>query len=124
MKGRPLLPFAIIAVVGILLMISISIIGLNQRAAMDEEGEGADTEEVVEFDDPVEAGEQIVNQSCIGCHGGDLSGGSGPALTGLEGKYSAEEIADIVQNGKGAMPAMPHDDAEADAIAQYLLSIE
>ncbi|BAB05097.1 cytochrome c [Halalkalibacterium halodurans] len=124
MKGRPLLPFAIIAVVGILLMISISIIGLNQRAAMDEEGEGADTEEVVEFDDPVEAGEQIVNQSCIGCHGGDLSGGAGPALTGLEGKYSAEEIADIVQNGKGAMPAMPHDDAEADAIAQYLLSIE
>ncbi|MEC2070487.1 cytochrome c550 [Alkalihalophilus marmarensis] len=121
MKGRPLLPFAIIAIVGIVVMISLSFIGLNQREAMqaDEEGE----EEVTEIEDPVAAGEELVQASCIGCHGGDLSGGAGPALTSLEGQYTQEEITDIVVNGIGSMPSVNDNEVEADAIAQYLLSI-
>ncbi|ERN54772.1 cytochrome c [Alkalihalophilus marmarensis] len=121
MKGRPLLPFAIIAIVGIVVMISLSFIGLNQREAMqaDEEGE----EEVTEIEDPVVAGEELVQASCIGCHGGDLSGGAGPALTSLEGQYTQEEITDIVVNGIGSMPSVNDNEVEADAIAQYLLSI-
>ncbi|ADC50799.1 cytochrome c551 [Alkalihalophilus pseudofirmus OF4] len=121
MKGRPLLPFAIIAIVGIVVMISLSFIGLNQREAMqaDEEGE----EEVTEIEDPVAAGEELVQTSCIGCHGGDLSGGAGPALTSLEGQYTQEEITDIVVNGIGSMPSVNDNEVEADAIAQYLLSI-
>ncbi|WP_017728371.1 cytochrome c550 [Halalkalibacterium ligniniphilum] len=120
MKGRPLLPFAIIAIIGILVMISLSFVGLNQRAEMNSE---ETEEEVTEIEDPIAAGEQMVQASCIGCHGGDLSGGAGPALTSLEGKYSQEEIADIVMKGMGGMPPVNDNEVEADAIAQYLLSI-
>ncbi|WP_100372407.1 cytochrome c550 [Bacillus sp. FJAT-45037] len=121
MRGRPLLPFAIIAIVGILLMISLSFIGLNQREAMNaDEVE----EEVTEFEDPVTAGEGLAQASCIGCHGGDLGGGSGPALTSLEGSYSQDQITDVILNGIGTMPAISNlNDVEADAISQYLLSI-
>ncbi|MCM3761486.1 cytochrome c [Alkalihalobacillus oceani] len=121
MKGRPLMPFAITAIVGILLMVSLSFVGLNQRAEMNADGEGA--EEVEEFEDPIAEGQVLAEQSCIACHGGDLSGGAGPGLTSLEGAYTVEEIVDIIQNGQGSMPATGLNDVEADAVAQYLLSI-
>ncbi len=122
MKGRPLLPFAITAIIGILLMVSLSFVGLNQRAEMN--ADETETEEVTEFENPVEAGEGLAQQSCIACHGGDLSGGAGPALTSLEGVHTAEEIVGIIQNGQGNMPAISNlNEVEADAIAQYLLSI-
>lgn len=120
MKGRPLVPFAVTAIIGILLMVSLSLVGLDQRAEMNADPDEAG--EAVEIDDPVAAGEELAMKSCIGCHGGDLTGGMGPDLTGLEGKYTAEEIADIVQNGKGSMPGVVGDPAEADAIAQFLLA--
>ncbi len=49
--------------------------------------------------------------SCIGCHGGNLEGASGPALEGTG--LTAAEIEDIILNGKGAMPAqnLPEDEA-------------
>ncbi|WP_227934946.1 cytochrome c550 [Alkalihalobacillus deserti] len=122
MKGRPLLPFAVTAIVGILLMIALSFVGLNQRTEMNADP-AEETEEVTEFEDPVTAGGELAQQSCIGCHGGDLTGGAGPALTALDGVYSVEEIAEIILNGKGAMPAVSNlNDVEADAIAQYLLA--
>ncbi|NEU32380.1 cytochrome c [bacterium LRH843] len=122
MRGKPLFPFAITAIIGIVLMLSLSFIGLDHRADMNA-GENEAEEEIVAFDDPVAAGDEIAHQSCIGCHGGDLSGAAGPALTSLDGKYSVEEIHDIIIKGKGGMPAMPLNDVEADAVAQYLLSI-
>ncbi|WP_096201292.1 c-type cytochrome [Bacillus sp. FJAT-45350] len=123
MKGKPLVPFGVIAIIGILLMFSLSFVGLSEKLSADEaDGEGA--EEVVEFEDPITAGEELVNRSCIGCHGGDLQGvGSNPAISDLDGRYSEEEIANIVQKGIGSMPPMPHNQVEADAIATYLLSI-
>ncbi|WP_100406771.1 cytochrome c550 [Bacillus solitudinis] len=122
MKGRPLVPFAITAIIGILLMISLSFVGLNQRAEMNADEPEAE-EEVTEFEDPVAAGEELAGQSCIACHGADLTGSGGPDLTALEGKYSQEEIAGIIQNGQGAMPPQTNlNSVEADAIAQFLLS--
>ncbi|TWI57763.1 cytochrome c550 [Halalkalibacter nanhaiisediminis] len=121
MKGRPLLPFAITAIIGILLMVSLSFVGLDQRAEMNADEDGAETEEVTEFEDPIAEGQRLAEQSCIACHGGDLSGGAGPALTSLD--KSPEEIINIIQNGQGTMPPMPLNDVEADAVAQYLLSI-
>jgi cytochrome c550 len=123
MKGRPLLPFAVTAIIGILLMVVLSFVGLDQRAEMNADDADEAEEEVTEFDDPVAAGQELAQQSCIGCHGGDLSGGAGPALTALDGKYSVEEIADIITGGTGNMPPVSNlNDVEADAIAQYLLA--
>ncbi|MEK4128615.1 cytochrome c [Solibacillus sp. FSL W8-0474] len=69
----------------------------------------------------VSEGEKVVNTSCINCHGGDLSGAMAPDLTNIS--LSKEEIIDILENGKGAMP--PGTAAgEEEAVADYLLSIQ
>ncbi|GAE30690.1 cytochrome c551 [Halalkalibacter hemicellulosilyticusJCM 9152] len=120
MKGKPLLPFAVTAIVGILLMVALSFWAMDQRAQMDSDEEA---EEEIVIDDPIVAGEELYSRSCISCHGGDLSGTSGPALNALEGHLTAEEIVNIIHTGPGTMPAFDNlSDLEADAIAQYLLS--
>ncbi|WP_059102647.1 cytochrome c550 [Shouchella shacheensis] len=120
MKGRPLIPFAIIAIIGVVLMVALSAAGVNQRAdrEAEEAGEGDEGEEVV-IDDPIAYGEETAMNSCISCHGGDLTGGMGPDLTSLD--LSQEEIVDIILNGQGSMPAIDLQPEEADAVAQYLL---
>lgn len=124
MKGSPLIPFALIALIGIVLMAGLSAYGLSERNAAEEGEDGAAEEEVTEIEDPIAAGEELAQASCINCHGGDLAGASGPAINNLNGTYSAEEISEIIQNGIGAMPPQTqYDPAEADAIAEYLLSI-
>ena len=48
MRGRPLIPFAVIAIVGLLLITVLSFVGLNQRDAMQEDEDGNGGEEVTE----------------------------------------------------------------------------
>ncbi|MFC2947253.1 cytochrome c551 [Virgibacillus sediminis] len=65
--------------------------------------------------------EEIYQNNCASCHGGDLSGGAGPDLTSVGAEYSAEEIADIIQNGKGSMPAQDQVSAEdRETLANWL----
>jgi cytochrome c551 len=64
--------------------------------------------------------EEIVNQSCIGCHGQNLEGGGGPNLTEVGAKYNKDEIKDIIVNGKGSMPKGILDEAEAEVVASWL----
>ncbi len=63
-------------------------------------------------------------QGCIGCHGGNLEGASGPALTGTG--LSPEEIAKIAVEGKGAMPAnaFKGTDEELEQLTNFIASIE
>lgn len=77
-------------------------------------GDGATTETA--------AGEEIYKNNCASCHGGDLSGGMGPELTTVGAKYSAEEIADIIDNGMGSMPAVNMTAEDRDAVAEWLAS--
>ncbi|MDQ0299734.1 cytochrome c550 [Salibacterium salarium] len=115
MKGKPLIPFFLIAVVGLLLTLGLSIVGVNQQA----DDESGDTEE----QDPVEYGEEVVMESCVSCHGDNLEGASGPAIVDAGDDHSAEEIADIAQNGIGDMPSGQANAEEAQAIAEYLMSL-
>ena len=70
-------------------------------------------------------GEKIVNKSCTMCHGGELQGGSGPALDKLGSKYSEQEILDIILNGTGkGMPAGIVKGADAEAAAAYLAGLK
>ncbi|EDL63167.1 cytochrome c551 [Bacillus sp. SG-1] len=64
--------------------------------------------------------EKIVNQKCSSCHGGDLSGGMGPALKNIGSQLSAEEILSVIQNGKGSMPKNIIKGEEAEAVADWL----
>ncbi|ASN05207.1 cytochrome c550 [Virgibacillus necropolis] len=120
MKRNPVIPFAIIAIIGILMVIVLSVVGLGQQEAIEkaeegggekqEQGEGATT------DDP----EAIFQNTCVSCHGADLTGGVGPDLTQVGSRYSKEEIKDIIINGKGTMPAGLVQEPQAEALAKWL----
>ncbi len=58
------------------------------------------------------AARAVYESSCIGCHGGNLQGGGGPALAGQD--HTPEQVLNVIQNGQGTMPAIniPAEDAE------------
>lgn len=86
MKKNPIVPYAVIAVLGILAMVILSGVGLNQMDEVqdqddnqEEQGQG-NGEGAADVTNP----EEIFSQMCASCHGADLSGGAaGPALTGV-----------------------------------------
>jgi cytochrome c551 len=65
--------------------------------------------------------EQVAQQRCATCHGGNLQGmGNTPALNDIGSRYSEEEILDIILNGKGNMPPGLVKGEEAEALAAWL----
>ncbi len=65
-------------------------------------------------------GETLFAQSCASCHGKDLRSGYAPDLSDIGAKYSAEEIKEIIENGKGQMPPGILKGDEAMAVAEWL----
>lgn len=123
MQKNPIVPFILIMAFGIGLIFFLSIQGVDKKeeiAAGHEEGaageeEGATTEEF----DP----EAVAQGKCISCHGGDLAGqGNFPSL--VDTKLSKEEIADVITNGKGSMPPGLVEEANVEAMADYILSLK
>lgn len=84
----------------------------NDNGAGTNEGTGGETAAV--------DAEQIVNQKCISCHGGNLEGASGPALDKVGGHLSEEEIHDIIINGQNGMPPGIIKGEDAEAVAAWL----
>ena len=121
MGKNPIIPYILIFALGIGLIFFMSLYGLEQKNEIAGQGEEGKTEEApssAEFD-----AEAVAQGKCIGCHGGDLTGGMGPALAGT--KLSKDEIKETIKNGKGAMPPQGiTDDAELDAMADYILSLK
>ncbi|MFA9558760.1 c-type cytochrome [Evansella sp. AB-rgal1] len=121
MKGKPLYPFALTAILGIGLVVILSFWGLN-TGGPNMAGEDGDNDEQ-QFSDPLELGEHVYQLNCIGCHGGDLLGGStNIPVNALAEKYSKDEILDIIAEGPGIMLPNLVTGAEADAVAEYLLA--
>jgi cytochrome c550 len=123
MSKNPVVPFILIFAFGLGLIFFMSLYGLEQKKEIASQNEDGTTEETetastTEFD-----AEAVTQGKCIGCHGGDLTGGMGPGLVGTS--LSADEIKDIIQNGKGSMPPQGiTDEAELDAMAEYILSLK
>ena len=113
---RNVLPFGIIAVVGIFAAIIVFYIGVGQKADIQAEQDGEGSEEEVELAEP----EDIFANSCASCHGDDLSGGMGPDLTAIGGTLSEDDIIDVIINGQGSMPPGIVVGEEAEAIAKWL----
>src|SRR5690625_8012555 len=97
---RNVLPFGIIAVVGIFAAIIVFYIGVGQKADIQAEQDGEGNTEEVELAEP----EDIFANSCASCHGDDLSGGMGPDLTAIGDKLSEDDIVDVIINGHVDMP--------------------
>ncbi|TDQ41722.1 c-type cytochrome [Aureibacillus halotolerans] len=105
---NPLMPFLTIAVLGIILIVVLSTVGVNQNA----EGEGA-----TEAATP----EEIFAQNCAMCHGQNLEGASGPNLQQIGSKYSVDEIKGVIQNPpSAAMPPNLVSGEELDVLAEWL----
>jgi quinoprotein glucose dehydrogenase len=74
--------------------------------------------------DPVAAGRALFAQNCQSCHGGQLQGGTGPALTGVSGRVGADTIKDTIGAGKGFMPGFSSKltQPEIDSLVAFLAS--
>lgn len=65
--------------------------------------------------------EKIVNSKCIACHGNNLEGqGNFPALNNVGSRLSEDEILNVIENGRGGMPAGLVTGDDAKAVAAWL----
>ncbi|MGP4107247.1 cytochrome c550 [Virgibacillus sp. L01] len=124
MKKNPVIPYATIAVIGILLVVVISFVGLDQRQTIEEKEKngGENTEEQSQEGETTSDPSKIFENNCASCHGADLSGGAGPALNKVGSKYSQEEIREIIKTGfpDSGMPGGLLQGEKADAVAKWL----
>ncbi len=125
---RNVLPFGIIAIVGVFAAIIVFYIGVSQKEDIQlaEENGGEEATEEEEngegevSDDP----EAIFANSCATCHGDDMTGGMGPDLTTVGSDHSAEDIEGIINNGQGSMPPGTAPPEEAAVLAEWLSEME
>ncbi|MCK9909585.1 cytochrome c, partial [Microbacteriaceae bacterium K1510] len=61
--------------------------------------------------------ETVFKNNCSSCHGQNLEGVVGPNLTKVGSKYTKDQILEILQKGKGQMPAGLVKGGDADTIA-------
>lgn len=74
--------------------------------------------------DTTDPGYAVYENSCMGCHGGELEGGpAGPPLIGTE--HTVEEIATIAVEGIGDMPPgmFTGTDEELEQLANFISSV-
>jgi cytochrome c550 len=122
MNRNPIVPFILIMVFGIGLMFFLSFKGLGDSKDLAKEAEGGEepkTEEVASNPEDL-----YKSAGCIGCHGDAYQGVSGPALTGVGERLSKDEIKDVIVNGKGTMPAGMVAAENADAVADWLMTLK
>jgi cytochrome c550 len=114
MKRNPLIPFALIAATGLIVMLILSYQGMGKADRIANPDKYADASKA----NP----EEIVNKTCISCHGVNLEGqGNVPALTDVGARLSEDEIKEVLRNGKGTMPGgLVKPAANVDKVAKWL----
>lgn len=71
-------------------------------------------------------GKQTYLTSCVSCHGANLEGsGRSPSLVGVANRRTADQMIDLIDSGKGMMPAFKQiSDLRKKAIVNFLLKKE
>ena len=119
MNKNPIIPFLLIMIMGFGVVFFMSIQGLDDAEEVAQEEEGGGEEAGGGDFDP----EAHYQSTCIGCHGEAYEGASGPSLIGVGENLDVEEIKDIMLNGQGSMPGGQVDEANADAMAEWVSQI-
>ncbi|MDR8390347.1 pyrroloquinoline quinone-dependent dehydrogenase [Aliifodinibius sp. S!AR15-10] len=72
---------------------------------------------------PQAMGRNLYMSNCVSCHGPDMDGsGNNPAIQNVEDNYEADELLNLVKNGRRMMPGFGHlGESETKAIVNYLL---
>lgn len=115
MKRNPLIPFAVIAALGIIFMLVIGIWGGN--AAQDIAAKSNENGAVAKAQTP----DQLFQANCAMCHGKNLEGsGSIPNLQHIGKDLDKGAILKQIQNGGGGMPANLISGDDAVKVAEWL----
>lgn len=103
------------------LLLAVSLSACGQPAKTPPADQGAATPAPEGGTATVDA-QAIYKQNCLSCHGANFEGGVGPNLTKVGGKYSKDQIAAIVANGRGAMPGFKGrlSDTDTGALSDWL----
>jgi cytochrome c550 len=121
MNRNPLIPFFIIMAFGIVLTFVLSFKGLDDAKELAEEKKGGEkTEQTTAEFKP----EQFFQQTCASCHGQNYEGGVGPSLKGVGGRLSTDQIKNVLQNGRGGMPAGLVPAEHVDEMAKWLSGLK
>ena len=65
------------------------------------------TKEEEEASKKFAGGQSLYMSACMSCHGADRRGGVGPELRTVKDKFGIKEFHQLINNGKGEMPANP-----------------
>jgi cytochrome c551 len=66
-------------------------------------------------------GETIYKESCAACHGGELQGAVGPAVTNMKSKYTEAELLKIVNEGTNKMPGNLLNMEQSEIVTKWLM---
>ncbi|HJV45018.1 MAG TPA: cytochrome c [Bacillota bacterium] len=66
------------------------------------------------------AADNTFKQNCAACHGVDLKGAVGPDLTKVGSRLNKDQILEVINKGRNAMPGGVIKGADADAVATWL----
>lgn len=116
MKRNPLIPFALIATLGIVFVIVLSIWGGNivqDRQAAKKGGGEKQAQATMKPD-------KIFAQNCTACHGKNLEGGAGPNLQKIGSQLSKDQILKQIKEGGGGMPGGLIQGDAANKVAAWL----
>ncbi|MFY4774901.1 cytochrome c550 [Metabacillus sp. RGM 3146] len=117
MKRNPLVPFALIAILGIGLIFLFSFKGLADNKKLAGKEEKPKTTDIANA-----SPDEIYKQNCLQCHGDKYQGGVGPKLAGI--KASPDEIKNQIKNGGGGMPAGLVPPEKLDAMTKWVSNLK
>ncbi|OYD09704.1 menaquinol-cytochrome c reductase cytochrome b/c subunit [Paludifilum halophilum] len=108
-RGKERRPMKRPVATGLTLLTLIAIVVLTWEAEDEHQKQlaslpkGDESVEIVDQNDP--AYDIYKNNACVNCHGQQLEGLQGPSLRGIGDSYTSKEIIEIMDEGKGEMPA-------------------
>ncbi|MBU5262956.1 cytochrome c550 [Bacillus atrophaeus] len=120
MKRNPLIPFLLIAVLGIGLTFFLSVKGLGDAKEIAGGGENKSAEKETANASP----EEIYQANCISCHGENYEGVSGPSLKGVGDKKDVAEIKTKIEKGGNGMPSGLVPAEKLDEMADWVSNIK